>query len=149
MTSDEERREAAWLPEGVNPMPNVPEVRVLDEGGREVMRGYYCHHVNRQVAPLGADRLQPEDVDHCVVYDEFADWNMPKPVKVAKITPPHRIEVVGGIDCDALLALAYEIDRKSNDGTINPDPMRPLATSLDLFGYARRIREALGVTDED
>lgn len=48
------------------------------------------------------------------------------------------------VDRDALLALADEIDRKSNDGTTNPDPMRPLATSLDLFGYARRIREACG-----
>lgn len=48
------------------------------------------------------------------------------------------------IDRDALLALANEIDRKSNDGAVNPDPMRPLATSLELFGYARRIREACG-----
>ena len=45
----------------------------------------------------------------------------------------------------ALLALADEIERKSNDGTTNPDPMRPLSTSLDLFGYARCIRDALGV----
>ena len=48
------------------------------------------------------------------------------------------------IDRDALLALADEIDRKSDDGTVNPDPMKPLASSLDLFGYARRIREAVG-----
>lgn len=48
------------------------------------------------------------------------------------------------VDRDALLKLADEIDRKSNDGTVNPDPMRPLATSLDLFGYARRIREIVG-----
>lgn len=45
---------------------------------------------------------------------------------------------------DALLALADKIECKSNDGTTNPDPMRPLATSLDLFGYARCIRKALG-----
>jgi len=47
-------------------------------------------------------------------------------------------------DRDALLALADEIDRKSDDGTVNPDPMKPIASSLDLFGYARRIREAVG-----
>ena len=46
--------------------------------------------------------------------------------------------------CDALLALADEIDRKSDDGTVNPDPTKPIASSLDLFGYARRIREAVG-----
>lgn len=50
-------------------------------------------------------------------------------------------------DVKALVELADKIDRKSNDGTVNPDPMRPLATSLDLFGYARRIREALGVDE--
>lgn len=48
------------------------------------------------------------------------------------------------IDRDALLALAEEIDRKSNDGTVNPEPTRPIASSLDLFGYAQRIREAVG-----
>lgn len=53
-------------------------------------------------------------------------------------------EDIQPIDRDALLELADEIDRKSNDSTTNPDPMRPLATSLDLFGYARRIREACG-----
>lgn len=47
-------------------------------------------------------------------------------------------------DRDALLALADEIDRKSDDGTVNPDPMKPIASSLDLFGYAWRIREAVG-----
>lgn len=48
-------------------------------------------------------------------------------------------------DVAALLSLADEIDAKSNDGTVNPDPMKPIASSLDLFGYARRIREACGV----
>lgn len=53
-------------------------------------------------------------------------------------------EDIQPIDREALLALADEIDRKSNDGTVNPDPMKPIASSLDLFGYARRIREAVG-----
>lgn len=48
------------------------------------------------------------------------------------------------VDRDALLSLADEIDRKSDDGTVNPDPTKPIASSLDLFGYARRIREAVG-----
>ena len=48
------------------------------------------------------------------------------------------------IDRERLLALADEIDRKSDDGTVNPDPMKPIASSLDLFGYAWRIREAVG-----
>ncbi len=53
------------------------------------------------------------------------------------------------IDRERLLAIATmmaadEIDRKSDDGTVNPDPMKPIASSLDLFGYAWRIREAVG-----
>lgn len=68
----------------------------------------------------------------------------------------HRIEVVQDdhfagvgkmVDRDALLALADEIMAKSNDGTRDPDPMRPIASSLDLFGYARRIRKACGVAE--
>lgn len=47
-------------------------------------------------------------------------------------------------DVKALLELADEMDAKSNDGTVNPDPMKPIASSLDLFGYVRRIREACG-----
>ena len=136
MTNDTERREVAWLPDDIDPMPGVPEVRVLDEDGKEVMRGYYCHHVNRQVAPLGVDRLRPEDVDHCVVYDGFADWNMPKPVKVDKITPPHRIELLGGIDREALLALADELEGEGLDGWASGP--------VNVGDYARRIREACG-----
>lgn len=63
------------------------------------------------------------------------------------IDPDHVGDSNKMVDRDALLKLADEIDRKSNDGTTNPDPMRPLATSLDLFGYARRIRDALGVVE--
>lgn len=128
------------IPEGIDPMPGIPEVRVLDEDGKEVMRGYYCRHVNRQVAPLGVARLRSEDVDHCVVYDGFADWNMPKPVKVAKITPPHRIEVLGGIDRDALLELAEEMEDLA-EAWGGKYPTNRVAA------YARRIREALGADD--
>ena len=53
-------------------------------------------------------------------------------------------DLIEPCDRDALLALADEIDAKSNDGTVNPDPMKPIASSLDLFGYASRIREAVG-----
>ena len=64
-------------------------------------------------------------------------------------TPQQAIDRIAALrpacDRDALLALAEEIDAKSNDGMANPDPMKPIASSLDLFGYARRIREALGV----
>ena len=77
-------------------------------------------------------------------------------VELADLIEPSGYECVPGecplnvrhdndrIDRGALLELADEIDRKSNDGTVNPDPMKLIASSLDLFGYARRIREAVG-----
>lgn len=140
MVTDDKRREVTWLPEGIDPMPGIPEVRVLDEDGREVFRGYYYQHVNRQVAPI-RDSLRPEDVDHCVVHDDFADWNMPKSFRVTKITPPHRIEIVGGIDLDALLALAEDVDGAAEDS----GGFEPLTGMLR--DIARRIRDALGVDD--
>ena len=147
--TDKERREVTWLPEGIDPMPGVPKVRVLDEDGKEVLRGYYFRHENRQPALLG-DQLRPEDVDHCVVYDGLADWNMPKQVKMAKITPPHRIEVLGGIDRDDLLDEVKELEKCAWYFGLDFDEDEPLRDRLkeaseDFAGSARRIREALGV----
>lgn len=84
MPTDDERREVA----------GVPMVRVLDGDGREVARGWYVRHENRQPALLG-DRLRPEDVDHLVAFDGSADWGMPRELKIKRVTPPHRIEVLG------------------------------------------------------
>lgn len=82
-----------WTCGGTDPLPGVPRVRVIDEYGREVFEGYYIFHENRQLAALGPDWLRPEDVDHCVAVDDFADWNMPRSLTIKKITPPHRIEL--------------------------------------------------------
>lgn len=142
MISDSERREVAWLPEGIGPMPGIPEVRVLDEDGREVFRGYYYRHVNRQVAPI-SDSLRPEDVDHCVVHDDFADWNMPKSFRATKITPPHHIEIVGGIDRDALIELAGEIRALNENADIHMFGTVRIGDTT-LLAIERRIREAVG-----
>lgn len=86
-----------------------------------------------------ADLIEPGEPEVRCVAEVKVDGE-----RLEKLVHDAAVELTG-IDRDALLKLADEIDRKSNDGTVNPDPMRPLATSLDLFGYARRIREALGV----
>lgn len=75
------------------PVAGVPRVRVVDEDGNVVLRGWYICHENRQPYALD-DELKPEDVDHLVAFDEFVDWGMDKRLKVIKITPPHRIEVI-------------------------------------------------------
>lgn len=150
MPTDDERREAAWLPEGTDPMPGIPEVRVLDEDGKEVFRGYYYRHLNRQVAPI-RDSLRPEDVDHCVVHDDFADWNMPQSFRATKITPPHRIEIVRDIDRDALLELADKLEAFTPmnclDCPANKDKCGASCASTVAKAASLIIREALGVSE--
>lgn len=78
---------------GTKPPVDVPMVRVIDENGNEVMRGWYYRHVKRQPAALD-DMVRGNDVQHVVMSDAFADWNMPREPKATVITPPHRIEVI-------------------------------------------------------
>lgn len=79
---------------GTEPLPGVPMVDVLDETGRVVHVGYYVRHVNRTPCPLG-DRVGPRDVEHLVVVDDFSDWNMPRGIRVLRVTPPHTIRLHG------------------------------------------------------
>ena len=74
------------------PMKHV-EMKVVDEDGNEVLRGWYMRHENRQPCVIN-DWLKPDDVDHIVLHDSMADWNMPRRIIPTKITPPHRIEVI-------------------------------------------------------
>ena len=83
----DERKE----PASTEPLAGVPMVRVLDEDGREVLRGWYAFHEKRQLCPMGYDELRPDDVQHLVIHSGWADWNMPRDLKVSVITPPHRI----------------------------------------------------------
>ncbi len=152
-----------WSCGGIEPLPGVPRVRIVDEEGRELFEGYYIRHENRQPAVFGGtDYLHPEDVDHLVAVDEFADWNMPRRLVIKKVTPPHRIEVIGPVlgevcelegdgtaegeplppivDREALLALAEEIEIDGAGALDDGDWCKPL-----LVEYAHRIREACGV----
>ena len=74
---------------GLEPLDIVPKVKVLDEEGRTVLRGWYAHHVKKCVC--FSEDVDPDDYGHCVVYTQFADWNMEQPMKVCRVTPPHRI----------------------------------------------------------
>lgn len=75
------------------PIVDIPMVRVLDEGGREVLRGWYVMHLNRQPCVIG-DWYHEEDVDHLVLHSRSADWNMSRGLIPSKITPPHTIEII-------------------------------------------------------
>lgn len=77
---------------GTKPIDGVPRARVLDEHGKEIMQGWYVFHESRMCA-IG-DSLRESDVQHVVVVDSFADWNMPRSMQPYVITPPCTIEVV-------------------------------------------------------
>lgn len=150
-----------WSCGGVEPLPGVPRVRIVDGEGRALFEGYYIRHENRQPCVLH-DCLRPEDVDHLVAVDGFADWNMPRDLVIKRVTPPHRIEVVGPVpgetcelagdgmpdgeplppvvDRGALLKLADELDERVESGGY-------FLVSPTLRECARRIREALGEVD--
>ncbi len=150
----------------IRPLPGVPRVRIVDEEGRALFEGYYIRHENRQPAVFGGtDCLHPEDVDHLVAVDGFADWNMPRDLVIKRVTPPHRIEVVGPVpgetcelagdgmpdgeplppvvDREALLALANEMERYAPHESGSARKTVALVRS-EMAGYARRIRDALG-----
>ena len=155
-------RMSEWNCDCIRPLPGVPRVRIVDEEGRELFEGYYIRHENRQPAVFGGtDYLHPEDVDHCVAVDGFADWNMPRRLVIKKVTPPHRIEVIGPVpgetcelvgdgmpegetlsplvDREALLALADEMEQRAAKYPISG------GARTELKRHARRIREACGV----
>ena len=43
--------------------------------------GGYHKHIKRQICPIG-DSLKEEDIQHLIIVDGFADWNMPRGIQV-------------------------------------------------------------------
>lgn len=74
-------------------LAGIPRVRAVEPDGSVSAEGWYFRHVKRQPFPVD-DRLNPEDVDECIVTDGSSDWNLEPPVRLLKITPPTRIEVI-------------------------------------------------------
>lgn len=54
---------------GIEPVEGAPMVRVVNEHGKELFRGWYIRHETRQPAPFG-DEPRDEDVQHIVAVDE-------------------------------------------------------------------------------
>ena len=62
-------------------MPREIEFRGYDLDLKKWFYGGYHKHIKRQIAPFG-DELKEEDIQHLIIIDGFADWNMPQPVRV-------------------------------------------------------------------
>lgn len=56
--------------------------------------GYYMHHLNRMASPIG-DGIKPEDEDHIILYDGFADWNMPRDIVYTHVDPESVCQYTG------------------------------------------------------
>ena len=57
------------------------EFRGYDLDLKKWFYGGYHKHIKREVSPLG-DELKEEDIQHLILIDGFADWNMSKPIQV-------------------------------------------------------------------
>ena len=49
--------------------------------------GYYVKHETRQTCPIGEDKLTPDEIKRLIVFDSFADWNMPKTLQAIEVIP--------------------------------------------------------------
>lgn len=78
---------------GIDPIPGIPMVKVVDENGKELFRGWYIYYKMRQCCVID-DELREDDVQHLVAYSKSADWNMPRDLGIRVITSPHKIEVI-------------------------------------------------------
>lgn len=91
------RIDSSDLPD-TSPLMGIPFIRVYDKDGRKTAEGYYVFHERRQPAAY-LDELKPEDCAHYVVFDESADWSMPKRMCRKLIVPDGGwVEVVSDAD---------------------------------------------------
>lgn len=66
--------------------------------------GYYFRHQKTMPAPLtykSKEEIEKEEweenTEHCLIINDFADWNMPKDVKMIGNLDPEKIELCSGI----------------------------------------------------
>lgn len=58
------------------------------------VQGAYMRHENREPAPFG-DWLKEGDVEHLILRDEFADWNMTRGIESAEVDPETVCQYIG------------------------------------------------------
>ena len=83
------------------------EFRARDKNTGRWVYGSYFKHIKRQVAPLG-DGLKEEDIEHYIIKNGFADWNMPKHIDFVMVDGETVGEYIGLLDCNK--AEIYEGD---------------------------------------
>ena len=72
----------------------VPMVRVLDEDGKEVMRGWYFKYPRRNDNPWNRDSDEPHEMVEGILRCDEGDWGMNNRFVLVQVTPPHTMEVI-------------------------------------------------------
>ena len=137
VTDDERRRVAERLR-----MSDERDAAGFDCLLAEVVRGREfcetpCEHCHARLLNELADLIEPSEPKVECVAEVKVDGE-----QLEQLAHDAAVELTG-IDRDALLALADEIERDGAGALDDDDWCKPL-----LVEYARRIREALGVEDD-
>ena len=71
----------------------VPIVRVLDEDGKEVMRGWYFKYPRYNDNPWDRNPDEPREMVEGILRCDEGDWDMQNHFVLVQVTPPHTMEV--------------------------------------------------------
>lgn len=75
MTGSPDERIGGEASDPMKPIDGVPMVRVLDESGEEVLRGWYVRHERRQLCPFDAE---------CGARNGWGDCNATCPLRMGE-----------------------------------------------------------------
>lgn len=96
--------------------------------------GYYARHETRQPGAIG-DALRPEEIKHLMMYNSYADWNMPKSLCCIQIDPETLGKFIGLYDADENRIFEGDII-KGNKG-----PAYVIEYGEGIAGYLARAAE--------
>ncbi len=60
--------------------------RGINEVTKKFVYGGYHKHEKRMLCPIG-DELESDEIEHLIIIDAFADWNMPRDISFYKVIP--------------------------------------------------------------
>ena len=75
---------------------DIPKVRIVDKDGKAIAEGYYFEMPEWQGYPIKSEGAPEKEIPivRGVVFYDPGDWGMENKLRVVRVTPPHRIEVI-------------------------------------------------------
>ena len=78
------------------------EFRGIRKDNGKWIEGYYVRHETRQACVIGDDKLSNYEIEHYIVMDSFADWNMPKTMQFYEVISETVGQYVGKSDANKI-----------------------------------------------